>query len=110
MTRNGDITIHTDPTKGPRLDITNNVPTPPPFMARGLCATTDPEAFFPEKGGSTREAKRVCAVCPVQAECLDYAIANNERYGIWGGLSERERRKIAATIHPTQQPETEPAA
>ena len=54
---------------------------------RALCAQTDPEAFFPEKGGSTREAKRVCASCDVKAECLEYALANDERFGIWGGLS-----------------------
>ena len=59
-----------------------------------LCAQTDPEAFFPEKGGSTREAKRVCASCEVRQECLDYALANDERFGIWGGLSERERRRL----------------
>jgi WhiB family redox-sensing transcriptional regulator len=64
------------------------------WQERALCAQTDPEAFFPEKGGSTREAKRVCASCDVRAECLEYALANDERFGIWGGLSERERRKL----------------
>ncbi|MGY1590795.1 WhiB family transcriptional regulator [Geodermatophilus sp. SYSU D00965] len=59
-----------------------------------LCAETDPEAFFPEKGGSTREAKRVCASCPVRMECLEFALGNDERFGIWGGLSERERRRL----------------
>ncbi len=54
-----------------------------------------PGGFFPEKGGSTREAKKVCTSCEVRAECLDYALANDERFGIWGGgLSERERRKL----------------
>lgn len=64
------------------------------WQANALCAQTDPEAFFPEKGGSTREAKSVCKVCEVKQECLEYALANDERYGIWGGLSERERRKL----------------
>ena len=59
-----------------------------------LCAETDPEAFFPEKGGSTREAKRVCTGCTVRAECLESALTNDERFGIWGGLSERERRRL----------------
>lgn len=68
------------------------------WQERALCAQTDPEAFFPEKGGSTREAKRVCASCEVRAECLDYALANDERFGIWGGLSERERRKMKRRI------------
>jgi WhiB family redox-sensing transcriptional regulator len=66
----------------------------PDWQERALCAQTDPEAFFPEKGGSTREAKRICAGCEVRAECLEYALANDERFGIWGGLSERERRRL----------------
>ena len=60
-----------------------------------VCAQTDPEMFFPEKGGSTREAKRVCLSCEVREKCLEYAIANDERFGIWGGYSERERRRLA---------------
>jgi WhiB family redox-sensing transcriptional regulator len=64
------------------------------WQERGLCAQTDPEAFFPEKGGSTREAKKVCLTCDVRQECLEYALAHDERFGIWGGLSERERRKL----------------
>ena len=66
----------------------------PGWQERGLCAQTDPEAFFPEKGGSTREAKKVCLTCDVRQECLEYALSNDERFGIWGGLSERERRKL----------------
>ncbi|MCR8670415.1 WhiB family transcriptional regulator [Agrococcus sp. HG114] len=64
------------------------------WQADALCAETDPEAFFPEKGGSTRDAKRICESCEVRAECLEYALQNDERFGIWGGLSERERRKL----------------
>jgi WhiB family transcriptional regulator, redox-sensing transcriptional regulator len=66
----------------------------PEWQDRALCAQTDPEAFFPEKGGSTREAKRICQGCDVRSECLEYALAHDERFGIWGGLSERERRKL----------------
>ncbi len=64
------------------------------WHARALCAETDPEAFFPEKGGSSREAKAICAKCEVRLECLEYAEKHGERFGIWGGLSERERRKL----------------
>jgi len=64
------------------------------WQTDALCAQTDPEAFFPEKGGSTRDAKRVCSACPVRDECLDYAMAHDEKFGIWGGLSERERRRL----------------
>jgi WhiB family transcriptional regulator, redox-sensing transcriptional regulator len=64
------------------------------WQESALCAETDPEAFFPEKGGSTREAKKICTGCEVRAECLEFALANDERFGIWGGLSERERRRL----------------
>ncbi|AGP31397.1 putative WhiB transcription regulator [Corynebacterium terpenotabidum Y-11] len=64
------------------------------WQEQALCAQTDPEAFFPEKGGSTREAKRICRACGVRDECLEYALAHDERFGIWGGLSERERRRL----------------
>ncbi|PPF20374.1 sporulation protein [Rathayibacter sp. AY1A4] len=64
------------------------------WQVDSLCAQTDPEAFFPEKGGSTRDAKKICTSCEVRAQCLEYALENDERFGIWGGLSERERRKL----------------
>ncbi|MFZ4893257.1 WhiB family transcriptional regulator [Plantibacter sp. Mn2098] len=64
------------------------------WQTDALCAQTDPEAFFPEKGGSTRDAKRICTTCDVRSQCLEYALQNDERFGIWGGLSERERRKL----------------
>nr|WP_308207230.1 WhiB family transcriptional regulator [Mycobacterium stomatepiae] len=72
--------------------------TPDQWQDRALCAQTDPEAFFPEKGGSTREAKKICLGCEVRHECLDYALAHDERFGIWGGLSERERRRLKRGI------------
>ena len=68
------------------------------WQRKALCAQTDPEAFFPEKGGSTREAKRICLGCEVKDACLEYALENEERFGIWGGLSERERRRLKKGI------------
>lgn len=65
-----------------------------PWMEDALCAETDQEAFFPDKGGSTRAGKSVCQRCGVQAECLEYALEHDERFGIWGGMSERERRPL----------------
>jgi WhiB family redox-sensing transcriptional regulator len=65
-----------------------------PWYEQAACLDKDADAFFPEKGGSTRAAKRICATCTVAAECLDYALDNDERFGIWGGLSERERRRL----------------
>ena len=61
---------------------------------RAICKDTDPDLFFPERGASTKEAKQVCQGCVVREDCLEYALANGEKFGIWGGLSERERRRI----------------
>ena len=77
-----------------RLEVADLLGNAPEWQERALCSQTDPEAFFPEKGGSTREAKKVCRSCEVRAECLEYALENDERFGIWGGLSERERRRL----------------
>jgi hypothetical protein len=65
---------------------------------RARCAETDPELFFPDKGESTRPAKRICGGCEVAAECLQEALDRGERFGVWGGLSERERRPLAARL------------
>lgn len=66
----------------------------PQWMDRALCAQVDGDLFFPEKGGSTKAAKTVCGLCEVREECLAYALANDERWGVWGGYSERERRRL----------------
>lgn len=68
------------------------------WQDRALCAEVGGDEWFPEKGGSTREAKRVCRACPVKMACLDYALENDERFGIWGGMSERERRRLKRTV------------
>lgn len=69
------------------------------WMRYAECAGLDRRVrdamFFPTRGESTVAAKAVCYSCPVRVECLDYAIANGEHHGIWGGCSERERRAIA---------------
>ena len=64
------------------------------------CAQTDPEAFFPEKGSSSRGAKQVCAGCFVREDCLAYALEHGERFGVWGGLSERQRRSMPGYRSP----------
>ncbi|HET7490158.1 MAG TPA: WhiB family transcriptional regulator [Acidimicrobiales bacterium] len=58
------------------------------------CLGVDPDLFFPERGASTREAKEVCRGCVVRMDCLEYALDNAEKFGIWGGMSERERRRL----------------
>ena len=65
----------------------------PAWQSKANCMGVDPELFFPERGASTREAKEVCRGCVVREDCLEYALANGEKFGIWC-LSERERRKV----------------
>ncbi|MFF9867226.1 MULTISPECIES: WhiB family transcriptional regulator [unclassified Streptomyces] len=65
-----------------------------PWQETALCAQTGPEFFFPDPGSSTREAKRLCAACEGREACLEYALAHDERFGVWGGLSEKERYEL----------------
>ncbi|MGH2602892.1 MAG: WhiB family transcriptional regulator [Dehalococcoidia bacterium] len=66
----------------------------PDWVADANCRGCDTELFFPERGGPTSQAKAVCHGCDVRPECLTYAIESGEKHGIWGGLSERERRQL----------------
>src|SRR4028118_1357450 len=68
------------------------------------CLGVDPDLFFPERGASTREAKEVCRGCVVREDCLEFALANGEKFGIWGGMSERERRRIRRARAPARRP------
>ncbi|HEY7605678.1 MAG TPA: WhiB family transcriptional regulator [Actinomycetes bacterium] len=70
------------------------------WRERGACRApgVDADTFFPDKGERTWPAKRICRPCTVQAECLEYALANDERFGIWGGLDERERRRLRRRV------------
>jgi WhiB family redox-sensing transcriptional regulator len=65
----------------------------PGWQALAACAGVDPELFFPARGEPTGTAKAICATCPVREQCAEYALARSEKFGIWGGLSERERRR-----------------
>ena len=64
------------------------------WMDSALCAQVGGDAWYPEKGGAVLAPKRICRQCPVRAECLDYALDHNERFGVWGGLSEAERQRL----------------
>ena len=64
------------------------------WMARGTCAQQTPSTFFPSDGVGVEVARRICADCPVKQPCLEYALANRIDHGVWGGTSERERRRI----------------
>jgi WhiB family redox-sensing transcriptional regulator len=65
------------------------------WMAEGNCRNESPSVFFPSDGVGVDFARRICATCPVKLECLEYALANGIDHGVWGGASERERRRIA---------------
>ncbi len=74
--------------------ITNKLLQPVEWQTHARCAEVDPEIFFPERGGSSKAARAVCSECKVKTECLEYALNNKEQFGIWGGTSERERRRL----------------
>lgn len=81
------------------------------WLDEGLCAQVDPAIFFPDKGQSTKDAKRVCMACDVRGLCLEDALARGERFGIAGGKSERERRKIAQDrARELEQPQQSPTS
>ncbi len=65
------------------------------WMATGNCRNEAPSVFFPSDGVGVDFARRICADCPVKSPCLEYALRNGIDHGVWGGASERERRRIA---------------
>jgi WhiB family transcriptional regulator, redox-sensing transcriptional regulator len=67
---------------------------PENWRSRANCIDKDPEAFYPGQGESNKAAKFICSHCDVRGDCLQEAMASGEEYGVWGGLSERERRKL----------------
>jgi len=64
------------------------------WMAEGKCADHHPAFFFPSDGVGVTKARKVCADCPVKSACLEYALEHRIEHGVWGGASERERRRI----------------
>lgn len=81
------------------------------WQESALCRQTDPEIWFPDHGESARAAKMICMGCEVRQTCLDEALANNERAGVWGGASERERRRMrAGEIVVLREPKPRPPA
>ena len=78
------------------MSIIAEVLMPPEWTRKALCAEVDPEIFFPDKGERTAHVKQICKACIVKVECLEYSIQNNERFGVCGGLTEHDRRKVRA--------------
>jgi WhiB family redox-sensing transcriptional regulator len=91
------------------VSIDSDVESEESWQLYANCLGVDPDLFFPERGASTKEAKAVCRACVVREDCLEYALDNSEKFGIWGGLSERERRRLRrarALARAAQQPRT----
>ena len=63
-------------------------------MSEGNCKNEPPSRFFPSDGVGVDAARQLCATCPVKSPCLEYALRNKIDHGVWGGTSERERRRI----------------
>jgi WhiB family redox-sensing transcriptional regulator len=85
---------------GTLLAMLNDTITAPPHLTwqeEALCAQTGGDFFFPEPGSSVREAKRICGLCPIRSACLEFALSHDERFGVWGGLSEKERLALRRT-------------
>lgn len=79
------------------------------WKLQARCRDADPELFFPDKGAPVREARALCNVCPVREECLQHALDNDETFGIWGGLTLRERRRLkSGGDSPIDKEEYEP--
>lgn len=74
--------------------ITTKILQPVDWQVNAACNDVEPEIFFPERGGSSKAARAVCNECSVRDQCLEYALNNKEQFGIWGGTSERERRRL----------------
>lgn len=68
------------------------------WKLEGICRTADPEQWFPDLGSRPTIAKKLCAKCPVIDNCLADALSRREKFGVWGGLSERERRKLVSMV------------
>ena len=64
------------------------------WVNESACKGLDPTIFYPATDEEAEEAKEICAVCPVQEECLEHAIGHREHNGVWGGATERERQRI----------------
>jgi len=71
----------------------------------GACVDKDPDLFFPRRGQNSQPAKDICAGCAVKITCLNYALDNNEKWGVWGGTSEKQRRVLRRNrVRPVRLP------
>lgn len=87
----GTVTMNAHTNNSPNTPTSNE---PDEWMLRAKCRGIDPAEFFPSDGTGVDKARRLCEQCVVKAECLEYALENRIEHGVWGGTSERERRRI----------------
>lgn len=80
-----------------RIVQTERIATDYSWQERGACRGVDADLFFPASEDETLPAKAICGTCPVRLACLAFALERNERFGVWGGLSERERGRLSPT-------------
>lgn len=87
--------------------MTSMVPIPelPDWAQHAACIDAPSDMFFPPPGVIPVQAMQICAGCPVRTECLNHALDNNERHGVWGGMTTRERQRLRMTIrrHPASR-------
>lgn len=76
------------------------------WMAKARCRGRDPEVFFVRGAAQSRRAVRICDRCPVRSECLDYALELRIDFGIWGGMTERQRRRLLRLADAAGHPAT----
>jgi WhiB family redox-sensing transcriptional regulator len=92
VTRRRSFAVKAAPRYDPTPDLSGYLPVELEWQRDALCSQTDPEAFYPDKGSSPSAAKTVCMACPVRQACLDWAIDTYEPFGVWGGMTERQRK------------------
>ncbi len=86
--------IEIEELEGDNLLVSPQVDGDTSWMKAGRCAEMSPSTFFPSDGVGVESARKICAECPVREQCLEYALANRIDHGVWGGTSERQRRRI----------------
>ena len=92
----------------PRLLAEARSDTARTWTGQALCVGADPELFFPSGDGPAARARRICARCPVRAQCLAYAVTADERFGIWGGLDPHERHNLRRHLQRKEPAATSP--
>lgn len=76
------------------LPLAENYPRTLSHGPPAVCGQTDPDLWFPEKGGSAKQARKLCFTCPLLLPCARWAVENDETFGVWGSTTHRQRRRL----------------